>query len=267
MNEKDLNEALHDVIARNSPPPMDPARALEVARGARKRRRGAWAGAAVVTLVVGIGAGPAVVANYTDGGSVDQLVASGAGTTQPVSTPLPVSTMVPATPTTRTTEDPWPEGQTDRTATTGPRAVRAVTLMNELSSSVPPGFTTPDLKYPDGRKMRWPQAQYASSEGEQDYWEYLAAIPVRKDDGVGRLLVQSTTPNGKPAMDPCKLVLAGVWDGTGPCTIVNVGGTGVGVVTIAAGGSFDQWAATGTTTAPSCAWHRPGRSTTRNARR
>jgi hypothetical protein len=37
--------------------------------------------------------------------------------------------------------------QMDGTATAGPRADRAVTLMEDLSSSVPPGFSTPDLKY------------------------------------------------------------------------------------------------------------------------
>ena len=130
----------------------------------------------------------------------------------------------------------------DRTATAGPRAARSVTLMNELSSSVPPGFSMPNLKYPDGRSMRWPQSQYASNAGEQDYWEYKASIPVQKDDRVGQLLVQSTTPDGKPAMDPCKLAQK-FWGGTGTCTIVDVGGKKVGVVTTNGRGSYDQWAA------------------------
>ena len=240
MNEEDLNEAFHDVIVRSGPPPsMDPAHALERGRRARRRRRAAWAGVAVVPLVVGVGAGPALVANYTGNRSAGQMVAGGTSTTQPVPTPQPVSTV---TPTTRKTDDPWPEGQVDRTATAGPRAARAVTLMNDLSSSVPPGFSTPNLKYPDGRPMRWPQSQYASNAGEQDYWEYQASIPVQKDDRVGQLLVQSTTPDGKPAMDPCKLARK-FWGGTGTCTIVDVGGKKVGVVTTNGHGSYDQWAA------------------------
>ena len=241
MNEEDLNEAFHDVIVRSGPPPsMDPAHALERGRRARRRRRAAWAGVAVVPLVVGIGAGPGLIANYTGNRSAGQMVASGPSTTtQPVSTPQPASTV---TPTTRKTDDPWPEGQVDRTATAGPRAARAVTLMNDLSSSVPPGFSTPNLKYPDGRRMRWPQSQYASNAGEQDYWEYRASIPVQKDDRVGQLLVQSTTPDGKPAMDPCKLARK-FWGGTGTCTIVDVGGKKVGVVTTNGHGSYDQWAA------------------------
>ncbi|NEA32447.1 hypothetical protein [Streptomyces sp. SID13031] len=240
MNEEDLKVALHDVIVRSSPPSsMDPARALDQGRRVRKRRRGAWAGAAVVTLVVGVGAGPALVANLTGNGSAGQMVASGTSTTKPVPTPQPVSTVVP---TTRKTGDPWPEGQVDRTATAGPRAVRAVTLMQDLSSSVPPGFSTPNLKYPDGRPMRSPQGQYASSDGEPDYWEYTAAIPVQKDDRVGQLRVQSTTPDGKPATDPCKLAQK-FWGGTGSCTIVDVDGKKVGVVTTIGRGSYDQWAA------------------------
>ena len=152
----------------------------------------------------------------------------------------PVSTIAPTT--TRKTNDPWPDGQTDRTATTGPHAARAVTLMEDLSSSVPAGFSTPSLKYPDGRAMRWPQGQYASSDGEPDYWEYAAAIPVQKGNAVGVLRVQSTTPDGKAATTPCKLAQQ-FWGGTGSCTVVDVGGKKVGVVTAKAGSSYDQWAA------------------------
>jgi hypothetical protein len=243
MKEEDLSEALHDVMVRSNPPPsMDPASALDQARRARKRRTVTLTGAAVVTLVVGIGAGPALVANYTSSRSAGQMVAGGTGTTQPVSTPQPVSTVTPSAPTTRKSGDPWPEGQVDRTATTGPRADRAVTLMHELSSAVPPGFSTPNLKYPDGRPMRWPQAQYASSEGEQDYWDYQAIIPVQKDGRVGQLLALSTTPNGKPAKAPCKLAQE-FWGGTGTCTVMDVGGKKVGVVTANGRGRYDQWAA------------------------
>jgi hypothetical protein len=247
MNEEDLNEALHDVIVRSSPPPsMDPARALEQARRVRKRRTAGWAGLAVVPLVVGVTAGPALVANLTGDRSVGTMVAGGPGTPSAspslTSTPPPVSTVAPTNaPKTRKTGDPWPEGQVDRTATTGPRADRAVALMTELTSSLPAGFTSPDLKYPGGGPMRWPQSQYASSDGEQDYWDYTASIPVQKDNRVGKVMVQSTTPNGKPATDPCNLA-KGFWGGTGTCTVVDVNGKKVGVVTAKTGGSYDQWA-------------------------
>jgi hypothetical protein len=242
MKEDDLSEALHDVMVRVTPPPsMDPASALDRGRRARKRRTAVLTGAAAVTLAVGVGAGTALVAHYAGPG--DAMVAGGLGGTPSASPSQPVSTVTPtAPPATRKTGDPWPEGQTDRTATTGPRATRAVTLMNDLSSSVPAGFTAPDLKYPDGRAMRWPQAQYASNDGEQDYWEYQAIIPVQKDNRVGSLLVQSTTPSGKAALSPCKLAQQ-FWGGTGSCAVLNVGGKQVGVVTDNGRGRYDQWAA------------------------
>ncbi|GAA1520534.1 hypothetical protein [Kribbella lupini] len=233
MNEEDLNEALHDVMVRSSPPgSMDPARAREQGRRARKRRTIAWAGVAVVPLAVVVAVGPAIVADLAGDRSASPMVAGGTSTT-----PTPS-----AAPTTRKTNDPWPEGQVDRTATAGPRADRSVTLMTDLSSLVPAGFSTPDLKYPDGRKMRWPQSQYASSDGEQDYWEYLAMIPVQKGSGVGQLLVQSITPDGKPAADPCQLAKS-FWGDTGDCAVVDVDGKKVGVRTAKGSRSFDQWAA------------------------
>lgn len=246
MKEEDLNEALRDVIVRSTPPPsMDPAHTLDRARRARKRRRAAWGGVAAGVLVVGVGAGPALVANITGPRSVGQMVAGGPGTpsaSPSASTPPPVSTMAPTTaPKTRKTGDPWPEGQVDRTASAGPRADRAVTLMTDLSATVPAGFSTPNLKDSNGQSLRWPQTQYASNDGEPDYWEYMATIPVQKDNRVGQLLVLSTTPNGKPATDPCSLA-KGFWGGTGTCAVVDVNGKKVGVVTAKSGSSFDQWA-------------------------
>ncbi len=233
MNEEDLNEALHDVMVRSSPPPsMDPAAALDQARRVRKRRRATWAGLAVVPLVAGVVAGPTLIAHLPGGGSTEPMVAGG-------TMPRSASTVVP---TTRKSGDPWPEGQADRTATAGPRAERAVTLMDDLSSSVPAGFSTPDLKYPDGRAMRSPQSQYVSEDGEQDRWEYQANIPVQKDDGVGQLRVESFTPDGKRATAPCKLAQS-FWGGKGACTVVDVDGKKVGVVTSKGNDSYDQWAA------------------------
>ncbi|GAA1715819.1 hypothetical protein GCM10009745_75320 [Kribbella yunnanensis] len=228
MNEEDLNRALRDAMERSTPPPsMDPSQALNHGRTAFRRRRLAWTGLAVIPLVAAIGGGPALVANLGGGGSGGDLVAGG-----------PTAT---AAPTTRKSGDPWPEGQSDRTATAGPRMTRVTKLMDDLSSSVPAGFTTPDLKAPEGHRLRYAQAQYASNDGEQDYWEYAATIPVERDGKVGKLLLNSTTPDGKPATDPCKLA-KGFWGGTGTCAIVDVDGKKVGVVTTKGQGEFDQWA-------------------------
>ncbi|NUS00209.1 MAG: hypothetical protein HOV67_33735 [Kribbellaceae bacterium] len=236
MNEEDLSEALHDVMVRSTPPPsMDPASALTRARRARKRRTAVLTGVAATALVVGIGAAPAVIGHYNR--SAGPMVAGVPAPTQAVSTPHPATTVTPTTaPSTRKSGDPWPEGQVDRTASAGPRADRAVALMHDLKASVPAGFSAPNLKYPDGRAMGWPQAQYASNDGEPDYWEYQAIVPVQKGDRVGQLVAQSTTPNGKPAVSPCKLTF---WSETGTCTIVDVGGKKVAVVDTHGKGSFD----------------------------
>lgn len=237
MNEEDLSEALHDVMVRSTPPPsMDPASALTRARRARKRRTAVVTGAAATALVVAIGAAPALIGHYNR--PVGPMVAGGPTPTQPMSTPRQSATVTPTTaPSTRKSDAPWPEGQVDRTASAGPRADRAVTLMHDLKASVPAGFSTPNLKYPDGSAMGWPQAQYASNDGEPDYWEYQAIVPVKKGDRVGRLVVQSTTPDGKPAVSPCKLTF---WSETGTCTIVDVGGKKVAVINTNGQGSFDQ---------------------------
>jgi hypothetical protein len=115
-----------------------------------------------------------------------------------------------------------------------------VTLLHDLTASIPAGFTAPNLRYPGGRPMNWPQAQYASADGEQDYWAYDASIPVQKDNRVGQLRVQSTTPDGKKATTPCKLALR---FGNGTCTVVDAGGQKVGVVTAKEQVGYDQWAA------------------------
>lgn len=232
MNEQDLKRAFQDVMVASSPPPsMDPSRALGTARRARSRRRAVWAGAAVMVLVVGVGIGASFLAPR---GAVEPTLQAG---NQPPATTLP--------PTTRQSGDPWPGGQNDRTQTNGPRADKAVAVMNELTSSLPLGMTSPDLKHPDGRPMRWPQAQYGSSVGEPDYWEYMAMIPVQDDTGaVGQLLVQTRTPDGKPAGDACVLAQT-FWGMPGQCSVVEVNGLKVGLVTKNTSGrdDFDQWAA------------------------
>ena len=228
MNEEDLNGALHDLMVRSTPPPsMDPASAVERGHRARKRRTAKLTGVAAVTLAAGVGLGPALVANFPGNATADP--ASGTN-----------ATVAPTI--TRKSGDPWPEGQVDRTAYSGPRAERADKLMEDLSSAVPPGLSASDVTYPDGRTMRWSQAQYASADGEPSYWEYQAIIAVRKGDRVGRLVVQSTTPSGKAAMEPCKLAQTFSY-GTGACTVVDVNGKKVGVVTKGSGSDFDQWAA------------------------
>ena len=216
MNEDKLNEALHDVMVRSTPPPsMDPALTLERARRVRTQRRAVWGSGAAMALVVGIGVGPALVTNLPGDGSTGQ-VANGTNAT--------------VAPTTRKTNDPWPEGQDDRTASAGPRVERARQLVYDLESSLPRRVTAQDRTYPDGRPMRRHYAQYASADGEPAYWEYSAVTPVFKDGRIGRVIVKSFTPDGKSVTAPCKLVERFGF-GTGRCTVMDVRGKKVGVVT------------------------------------
>ncbi|GAA0583687.1 hypothetical protein HPO96_09385 [Kribbella sandramycini] len=245
MTEEELNRGLRDVMERTTPPPsMDSSSALKRGRTARRRRRLTWSGIAVVPLVAGIALAPQLLGSRDPGGQVGDLVAAG-GTPSPhpsSETSEPAASTAPSkAPSARKSGDPWPEGQTDRTASAGPRVVRVTKLLEDLSSAVPERFTAPDLKDSDGEPLRNPQAQYASSDGEPDYWEYAATIPVEHDGKVGQLRVQSTTPNGKGAIEPCKLAKQ-FWGGSGSCKVVDAGGKKVGVVTTKGGGDFDQWA-------------------------
>ena len=230
MNEENLREAMHDVIVRSTPPTsMDPAHALDRARQAGRRRRAAQTGAAVVTLMVGLGAGPTLVTSLGERSAGDMVAGGG-------------STIAPTT--TRKSGDPWPEGQTDRTASTGPRADRAAELLDDLGALLPPGFDSVDMTDAAGRPVRWSQAQYASADGEPDYWEYSALIPVMKDNHAGRLMVLSTTPSGKPPVAPC--TLAKRFPSTtapGTCTTITVNGATVAVITTTTRSTWDQWAA------------------------
>ncbi|MFK4088275.1 hypothetical protein ACI2LF_29450 [Kribbella sp. NPDC020789] len=242
MNEDDLTEGLRDVMERSTPPPaMDSGQALERGRTVRRRRRIAWSGLAVVPVVAAVAVGPTLVSSLSGGAPGGGLVAAGpaAAASKPTAQPKPVSSAPPVASTTRKSGDPWPEGQTDRTATAGPRLVRVTKLMDDLSASVPAGFTTPDVKSPEGYRLRYAQAQYASNDGEPDYWQYAAIVPVEKAGRVGRLLMNSTTADGRPAKEPCKLAKE-FWGSKGTCAVEVVDGKKVGVVTSKSGSEFDQ---------------------------
>src|SRR5690349_7788929 len=81
MTEDDLNDALHDVMVRSSPPPsMDPQGALQQARRVRQRRRASWAGLAVVPLVAGVVAAPSLLSHLNETRSVGGMVAGDTST-------------------------------------------------------------------------------------------------------------------------------------------------------------------------------------------
>ncbi|HUQ58125.1 hypothetical protein [Lentzea sp.] len=228
MNEQDLKRAFQDVVVASSPPPpMDPGTALDAAREVRARRRSSLVGAAVAVLVVGLGIGSAFAMNPKLG----RQIMTGAGNVLPSSV----------------WGLKWPVGQTDRTATNGPQADRAAKLLDELKSVVPAGYEAPQLPYQDPSyvgNMQRAQGQVSSDRGQTpEVWQYLAQTPVRKDGGVGWLLVQVSTPDPELPQDPCELA-EDFWHMGGPCRIHDVKGLRVGVVQSnpSGRGQFDKWA-------------------------
>ncbi len=228
MNEQDLKRAFRDVVVASSPPPpMDPGTALDAARKARSRRRSSLVGAAVAVLVVGLGVGSAFAMNP----GLGRRVVTGAGNVLPSSVRGP----------------PWPAGQADRTATNGPQADRARKLLDELKGVVPAGYEAPQLKPGESAHtfdMQRTRGQVVSDRGESpEVWEYTAQTPVRRNGGVGWLLVEVSTPDPALPGDPCALA-EDFWGMGGTCRVHDVRGLQVGVVQSNPGGrdQFDKWA-------------------------
>ncbi|MEV0680583.1 hypothetical protein AB0I60_29110 [Actinosynnema sp. NPDC050436] len=238
MNEDELKSALHDaMVASSPPPPMSPDAALEAGRNARRRRKAAWGGAVAGLAVVAITVGAVLVPQVTGGaGAGPVLQAGGSGVTP---TGLPATTTGTSAPsgTSGSTETPWPDGQTDRTATSGPRAVKSVTLLNELGSSLPPTYQAVDKEAVAEQwagPMRYAQSQFDSYvDGDRQVWEYLATTPVVQDGapGVGRLWIQVETRGNRLSTiaTPCDAKEA-TWAIRGACQVVDVGGKQVGLL-------------------------------------
>jgi hypothetical protein len=223
MNEQDLKRAFEDVVVASSPPPsMDPGSALDVARKARSKRRSSMVGAAVAVLVVGVGLGSAFALNPK--AAEEYMMGVGPSSSSNSSSASK-------------SDNPWPDGQTDRTAYNGPQAERGVQLLNVLKASVPAGYDAPALKYGEPEyqngDMQRTQAQIASNRGEQEVWEYLAHTPVRKDGKVGVLLAEVSTPNAKLPTEPCALAKSFWGMSKASCKVVDVGGKQVGVASLA----------------------------------
>ncbi|MGH3761274.1 hypothetical protein [Actinophytocola sp.] len=242
MNEQELRHALRATMATTqAPPPMSEIPVLDAARQAARRRRAHWAGvgsAAAAVAVIGV----AVVVVATT---------SGAGGPEAI---------IPATPPTSTTtsggdKEPsqtqsWPNGQTDRTASSGPEFDRGVFLLAQLDAAVPAGYESPDDLVGTGdlagAPMKDHQAQYADTVDGVEVWEYMADAAVTKGDRVGRLLAEVTTAGNRSTGEGCDLE-PGLWGmEADDCTEVVVDGKRVGVFTAPTqrhrAAQFDQWA-------------------------
>jgi len=262
MNETELRDGLHEVIAASSPPPpMDAVAVLDAARRARIRRRAVWAGSGAAAGVVAIAVGttvalsggwtPSRLTGPAGPGAPSVTGASkvpGQGTSAPPGTGLPQGTGVPQGEDTKT---PWPTGpdgspQQDRTANAGPRNDTGARLLDELVAVVPPGYTVPQGEPGpnDDPWVRYHQAQFAERVDGVEVWEYLASLAVQQGGNAGRLFVEVHTPRNNLPADPCELARS-LWGLGGDCELVDIGGTQVGVVVHATDGrgEFDQWAA------------------------
>lgn len=258
MNEHELKNALREaVVASSPPPPMDAGGALEAGRSAARKRRATWGGAVAGLAVVGIAVGATLVPGMSggSGGGVQVAGQSSLPLTTGQSAP-PSSAVHPPTVTTTTspsgapggstpgsgTKTSWPDGQQDRTARSGPRADKGAKVLNDLSSSLPPGFDTPDKQrvgYEDYGPMRHAQAQFEEYVGQTQVWEYWARTPVVKTGvgGVGRLEVQVLT-KGATEFDGatgCAAALRATYPvrgGNGRCGTVDANGKQVTVLTV-----------------------------------
>lgn len=211
MQELEFRQALRDEMSLvTRPRSLKETEVLDAARHALRRRRGRWAGAGSVVAVVTL----AVGAMFTTTGD---------------SSPGPG-----ATPTTQPDDGyfvPNPDGPAPVThATSGPRYEQSVTLLNLMLEAVPPGFDAPTgVTAPGGNDMRDRSASTRGVRGEQ-WWEYVAAVPVAKEGRYGRLLAAVSTPgNDQPTGQGC--ALATVVTGSTACQEVVVDDMPIGVVT------------------------------------
>ncbi|SDC92347.1 hypothetical protein [Actinokineospora iranica] len=248
MDEQNFRHALRGAMNDTpTPPPMHADDVLDAAKRAERKRKALWAGggsAAAVTLI----AAAAVVLTANGVGS-DTVNPAAGPSIQPTSTaqvtssaPAPTSVQVTQEPP-KDTEPVFPDGQTDRTATSGPQADKSAALLDVLAAAIPAGMTAPvDLK-PVTDELHGPLRNHQSqvSDNEGKVWEYQAMLPVGVNGKWGKLLIE-VHPGGSPLED-CELTKS-FWGMGGKCGPVVVNGTTVGVVTQPARESgLDQWTA------------------------
>jgi hypothetical protein len=158
----------------------------------------------------------------------------------------------PAVQTTDTTNPPsktetsWPNGQTDRTATSGPQFDRGTTLGTALAAVIPAGYESPDLTADDSDGGKYPlkshQAQYMDTVDGVEVWNYDATAPITKDGAAGRLFASVLTAGLGGTGQGCDIAKAmGVPDGD--CHEVDVAGKKVGIIDITVDGQTEQRAA------------------------
>ncbi|MFI9009837.1 hypothetical protein ACIGNX_21645 [Actinosynnema sp. NPDC053489] len=254
MNEHELKSALRRVmVASSPPPPMSPEAALDRGRRAQRRRHTAWGGAVAGLAVVAIAVGAGVLPTLTGGGPGVEVAVGGSSTPLVTTTGEPsadrpsVTATAPSGPG-ENSKTPWPDGQTDRTATSGPRADKGAKLLQDVASALPPGVRAEDrsrIGFPDYGPMTWHQAQFDEYAGDLQVWEYQVRTPVVVvgEAGVGELFVQVETKGNTRLGDlvGCAAATAEPYPVRGgTCGLVDVGGKQVAVVTGATPDAMDN---------------------------
>lgn len=240
MNEQDFRDALRQTMTTEAPPPpMSDAPVLDAAHRDRGRRRAMWAGAGSALAVVAIAVGVVVI-----GPPGDEGVQVGGPAVQTTDTAnQPPRTGAPNSDT-KNTETSWPDGQTDRTARSGPRFDHGVELGAALAAVIPAGYESPDdLTGGDAASGTYPlksnQAQYMDTVNGTEVWGYDAWAPLTKGNGVGELSVNVLTSGLGGTGQACDIAQAiGISEGN--CTEVTVDGKKVGVIDITVDGQRTQ---------------------------
>ena len=218
------------MAAAKAPPPMDPTAMVEIARRAKQRRNGLLTGGIAAAAVAAITVG-AIVVN---------------GTNEAPSPGIGIGGSPHGSKSADDTAPNWPSGQTDATASSGPRYDRGTDLLDAAAAVAPDGYSTANVTLPHPENHSGPlrshQAQVVLDRNNAvTGWEYTAQQTLTKDGRTGMLLVVVTTPGATPKSDPCTLAPQ-LWSMGGNCHIVKSNGKDIGVVT---GGKdvFDQYAA------------------------
>jgi hypothetical protein len=208
------------MVASSPPPPMDTGAAVEAGRRAHRRRRTTRAGVVAGLAVVGIAVGATLLPRAMSGGLVDTAAGPSEAAPPPMSSAAPVDTSTS-----------WPSGQVDRTAGSGPRAVKSADIVPALAAALPPGLVVAPAG--SGLDVRTQSEFENYTKVGLEVWQYRAVVPVLATDGtqrVGTLLAEiETTGNGFPS-GPCE-VGARAPEIRGTCRVVDVDGKQVGLVT------------------------------------
>jgi hypothetical protein len=262
MNETDLRRGLDDAVAAGSPPlALDATGMLAHARRQRRvRLAGVSAGGTVAAALTALGVVLALPGGAASGG----LGAGGQPGCQPV-TAVPTATQtqtatklgkdgkpVPGQPTEQASEidvtggpscpdpseTPWPDGQSDRTARSGPHFQQGVELQAALRDLVPAGFTVTG---------EYNQSQFEDYVGELQIWETQASAGLRKGSRTGTVLFENYTGNPTTRNQPlCKVAAAQFGGKVSDCETLHSGGRTVvffGHKSDQYNPQIDQWAA------------------------